>query len=94
MADETLAIRLRRREQVLSRSLPDRVVLLDPLSGACFELNRVGAELWSRLDGRGTLEDLCRELQARFVVAPEDLRADVRRFGRELESSGLAERVS
>jgi hypothetical protein len=93
MADETLAIRLRRRDGVLSRDLPDRVVLLDPHSGACFELNRVGAAVWTRLDGNNTLEDVCRELQGRFEVGPEYLRADVSRFGRELESTGLAERL-
>jgi hypothetical protein len=93
MADEKLAIRLRRREGVLCRDLSDRALLLDPLSGACFELNRVGAEVWNRLDGTNTLEELCGQLQGKFVVAPEFLRADVRRFGRELESRGLAERL-
>jgi hypothetical protein len=93
MADETLAIRLRRRKRVMSRTLPDRVVLLDPESGACFELNRVGAEVWTRLDGTSTLEELCHQLQPRFAVAPENLRADVSRFGRELECQGLAERA-
>jgi hypothetical protein len=92
-AEVTSALRLRRREGVQCRSLADRALLLDPRTGACFELNRVGAEVWSRLDGTNTLEEVCAQLQASVGVAPELLRSDVLRFGRDLEGRGLAERL-
>ncbi len=92
-SDSILALRLRRRDGVECRRLPEKALLLDGRTGGCFELNQVGAEVWSRLDGLRTLEEVCAELQVSLDVPPDRLRSDVGRFGVELETSGLAERL-
>jgi Coenzyme PQQ synthesis protein D (PqqD) len=77
---------------VLCRRLPDKALLLDGVSGRCYELNRLGAEVWSLLDGERTLEEVCGCLQEVLEVPSQVLRADVHRFARDLETVGLAQR--
>jgi hypothetical protein len=93
MADPDLKLKLRRRESVICRHLRDRALLLDPQTGRCFELNRIGVEVWARLDGSATLEQVCCQVQVTVEpgISLERLQLDVRAFGRELEQSGLAE---
>jgi hypothetical protein len=69
-------------------------MLLDGASGKCFELNSLGSEVWSRLDGERTLEQICDDLDAGLEVPAHTLRSDVSAFAASLTAAGLVERVS
>jgi hypothetical protein len=92
MADPDLTLKLRRREGVICREVPDRAFLLDKNSGRCFELNRMAAAVWARLDGSSTVEEVCRRLHADLPtgIALERLKGDVGRLVVDLKRSGLA----
>jgi hypothetical protein len=89
--DHELAIRIRRKAQVTCRRLADRAMLLDGASGRCFELNRLGSEVWSLLDGEQTLEEVCGKLNDVLAVPAQTLRSDVSRFAASLMDAGLVE---
>ncbi|MBX3235118.1 MAG: PqqD family protein [Nitrospiraceae bacterium] len=42
-----------------------------------YVLNETGAALWKRIDGRRTLDDILRDFQEEYDVAPERLAQDV-----------------
>ena len=84
-------LRLWRRPSVVSRRLPDKTVLLDGVSGQCYELNRLGAEVWGLLDGEKTLEQICEILRPALGATELTLTRDVQSFAAQLQAAGLAE---
>ena len=78
-----------RRADVLTRDTPDGAVLVDVVSGGCWELNRVGAALWSLLDAKTTLRDACEILRHRYDAAAEVIERDVVAIAGQLSSAGL-----
>jgi hypothetical protein len=78
-----------RRADVLARETPDGAVLVDVVSGGCWELNRVGAALWSLLDANTTLRAACEILRRRYDVAAEVIERDVLAVAAQLSSAGL-----
>ena len=73
----------------MARDTSDGAVLVDVVSGGCWELNRVGAALWSLLDGPKTLRSVCDTLRARYDVTGEILERDVLAIAGELSKAGL-----
>jgi hypothetical protein len=79
-----------RSEKMVGRRIADEYVLV-PIVGrgaqidGIFNLNRVGAFIWERLDGR-TGEAIVREVVASFEVEPERAAADYRSFIQRLQS--------
>ena len=73
----------------MARETPDGAVLVDVVSGGCWELNGVGTALWSLLDKPKTLRSVCEAMRARYDVAPEVLERDVLAIAGELSRSGL-----
>jgi PqqD family protein of HPr-rel-A system len=92
MTPETLSVRLLQGADVTHQRVSDGALLLDALSGQCFALNRLGAEIWSLLDGSRTLEEVCATLEQRLNVSSQLLRADVERFVVDLERIRLVRR--
>jgi hypothetical protein len=84
-----LSDRPRRRADVAAQALDSGAVLVDLAGGRCFELNRVGREIWTRLDGRATLAEIRAELEARYGVEGEVLARDLLDLGASLLASGL-----
>jgi hypothetical protein len=78
-----------RRSDVMASETPDGAVLVDAVSGGCWELNRVGAALWSLLEQPATVDSLCNSLRARYEVAGEVIEQDVRAIIEELSKAGL-----
>ena len=83
--DDTLV----KRVDVMARETPDGAVLVDVVSGGCWELNRVGAALWSLLDGPTTLRRIGELLRARYEVAAEIIERDVLAVAEQLSKAGL-----
>ena len=78
-----------RRADVLARETPEGAVLVDVVSGGCWELNRVGAALWSLLDAKTTLRAACEILRRRYDVAADVIERDVVALAGQLSSAGL-----
>jgi hypothetical protein len=78
-----------RRADVLARETPDGALLVDVVSGGCWELNRVGAALWSLMDASTTLRAACEILRRRYDVAADVIERDVVALAEQLSSAGL-----
>ena len=60
--------RLVPRADVAAREISDGAVLVNMGSGACFELNRVGFEIWKALGEQKTMREICEKLQRRYSI--------------------------
>ncbi len=80
-----------RSDRVVGRRIVDEFLLV-PLAGrgadvdALYNLNRVGAFIWERLDGRSDGRALVGALVERFEVTAEQAAADYVAFVTQLES--------
>jgi len=83
---------IRRRAEVVARDTPEGAVLVDMRDGNCFELNRVGAAVWSLLELGTTLRAIGEALRARYEVAPDVIERDVLAVAADLLKAGLVER--
>src|SRR5436189_3013812 len=77
-----------RRPDVMAQETPDGAVLVDVVSGACWELNRVGTALWSLLERPTTLAAACDVLRARYDVAADVIERDVLALVGQLAKAG------
>ncbi len=75
---------------MLREESDDWAVLFDPDTGDSFGLNPVGVFIYKRLDGRHTLGDIMKELQAECKNAPENAEKYVRDFMEDLIDKGMA----
>jgi len=78
-----------RRTDVESRTVDSGAVLVDMRSGAAFELNRIGAEIWELLRPGTTQTAICDALAARYKVDRVLLEFDVTTLIRSLADAGL-----
>ena len=81
--------RLVPRPDVAAREIDDGAVLVNMGSGACFELNRIGFEIWKVLGSGATVGGICAALDGRYSVGREVLAADVRGLVEALVGAGL-----
>lgn len=82
------------RSNVAARDINDGAVLVNMGSGACFELNRIGFEIWKLLGPGTTVASICEALAGRYAVEPEVLAADVRSLVDALMGAGLVQTVA
>jgi hypothetical protein len=81
----SLAQAFARCERMVGRRIAEEYVLV-PIVGrgadldAIFNLNRVGAFIWERLDGRSTGEEIVKALVEQFDVEPARAIDDYRAF--------------
>lgn len=64
-------------------------VLMDVASGDCFELNRVGAEIWNRLVKGESRETIVAALAAQYDIPGPTLESDVSTLLADLSNHGL-----
>jgi hypothetical protein len=79
------------RPEVAAREIDDGAVLVNMNSGGCFELNRIGFEIWKLLQQKTTIAGVCEALADRYPVAREVLIADAKDLIDALLRSGLVE---
>ena len=73
------------------QALGDGALLVDMRSGACFELNKTGAEVWALLAEGATIRTICATLAARYQVPDETITSDVRAIVHALKNQKLVE---
>ncbi len=64
-------------------------VLMDPVTGDCFELNRLGAEIWSLLAAGDSSSQIATKLALRYEVPEMTVAADVQTLVADLARHGL-----
>jgi hypothetical protein len=72
------AARVKQRSGVEARPFPKGALLVDMGTGRCFRLNRVGAEIWTMLTEPRALEEVCRDVAARYRKPVEDIAGEIR----------------
>ncbi len=86
-----------RSEDVVAREIEDEFLLVPIASGigdmedALYTLNETGREIWQRLDGEKTLEDLVTELCREYDADGDEIRQDVCGLVSELERLNMVE---
>jgi hypothetical protein len=82
--DRVLLGTLRVNPQVVTQATPDGAVLMDMATSECFELNAVGAEIWTRL-GRGeSAPAIIQALGTSYPTPAGTIEADVQALLAEL----------
>jgi hypothetical protein len=77
------------RDGISETEVDGELVLLDTSSGALHVLNRVGAAIWSELDGVRQVDEIVAELSDASGTPLERVRADVMSFLDELARGEL-----
>lgn len=88
MSDRLTAV-IRAAEHVVSRAVEGGAMLVDLQTGACFRLNRVGAEVWRGISESVPLPQTCEALATRYGISRDTVDKDVAALLEELESKGL-----
>ncbi|HEX3694569.1 MAG TPA: PqqD family protein [Polyangia bacterium] len=65
------------------------VVLIDAATGECFELNRVGTEIWTALQGGTPPTQIAADLADRYGVPLAQVAADVDRLFEQMIARGI-----
>lgn len=74
--DDCEAITVNHR--ITAQRMPNGAVLMDTLTGDCFELNQIGAEVWDEIDRRGAISGLAERFAARYGVDKGRVDVDLR----------------
>ncbi len=74
---------------VAAQPIEGGAILIDSATGECFELNRVGAEIWAMLAAGDPTEQVVAALADRYHLTVELMRSDVRRLLEDLAEQGL-----
>lgn len=82
------------RPGVHVRIVDDGAVILDARSGACFELNRIGAQIWSALAESKSLREISQDLGRRYPIDQDTLATDVDRLVGQFVRAGLVEELA
>jgi hypothetical protein len=82
-------VRLTSGNGVEARVIEDGAVLVDLKSGKCFEVNRMGFEIWKLLVDGSTAAAVCEQLAARYDVDRQSLIGDIDRLLDRLLTEGL-----
>jgi len=79
---------------VAAVELDGEAVLMDETTGALHLLDDVATVIWSRIDGSATLDELTAELSEVFTADPDQVRADLLAFSRQLGEQHLLDGIA
>jgi len=74
---------------VVAQTTDSGAILLHMSTGDCFELNRVGVEVWRLLGEKVTVRKIVETIAGRFAVPEATVEADVRALLGDLARHGL-----
>jgi hypothetical protein len=83
------ALRFRVSGDVVTREIPEGLMLVNVQTGTAFKLNQVGAAIWERLDGVRDVATIVGELDQQYRVGTGVLLRDVNALLEELQKQGL-----
>jgi hypothetical protein len=79
-----LDTRLAKNEKIPWRLIEEEAILIDREEGEVVRLNPVGAEIWSAIDGKHTVDEIVDRICGTFDVSPRKANRDVHRFINQL----------
>ena len=79
-ADVALTSLVSRNEAIVFTDLDDTIVMMDVDEGQYYELDPVGARIWTLLETGRSAADLCGALAAEFDVDPDTCHRDTLEF--------------
>jgi hypothetical protein len=74
---------------VIQETIDGEAVIVNLDSGNYYSLEGVGAEIWTLLEARASLEEIVKEMAAEYQVEPDTMWATVRDLVNELEHEDL-----
>ena len=80
---------VRRNPQMMFADVDDTVVMMDTDKGKYYELDAVGARIWTLLATERSVGEMCALLVAEFDVTPEACRDDVLEFLEKARELGI-----
>lgn len=81
----------RRLDRVIQAEVDGDLVLLSPKDYSYFGATGVGADVWDRIDGTRSLDEIIRDLELEFEAEDGAIRADTLEFVDALVAAGLVE---
>lgn len=69
-------------------------MLVDLQTGACFELNRVAADVWERMAAGASIADTIDAIRGKYAVTADVAEADVNRVYLDIVAAGLGAQVN
>ena len=84
-----------RKDEIVSRNIAGETILV-PIQGKLadmqniFTLNKIGAFIWERLDGKNPLSDILDSLIDHFDVSGQEAENDILEFIGQVVETGLA----
>ena len=88
-----MTARFQASRDVVASDVPEGMMLVNVQTGGAFKLNRVGAQVWRKLDGVRSLADVAAELERQYPFAAGRLQQDVEALLEELQKQGLVSSV-
>ena len=81
-SDVTVALTslVSRNDAIVFTDLDDTIVMMDVDEGQYYELDQIGARIWTLLETGRSAADLCDALSAEFDVDPDTCRRDTLEF--------------
>ncbi len=89
-----LETRVQRSPEPLAASVDDGLVMMDLGNGKYFHLDRIGLDIWNRIEAPRRVGDLCADLQEIYSAEPETIHHDVIDLLRDLHTNGLVHEVA
>ena len=87
--DRPFAFALQPNPLISAQRMETGAVLMDAASGECFELNRVGAEVWEEIASSGDVTKVVSVLASRHGVAEDRVAADVGKLIDQMLARGI-----
>jgi hypothetical protein len=81
-----------RRKDLVWREVDGETVIIAPDNKYLRVLNSVGSSIWSKLDGRLSVQDIVANISSEYGVDAGTAREDVLVFIRELHTAALIEK--
>lgn len=89
MGDVTPDTQLILEEHIAFREIAEGAIVINLLSGACFRLNRVGADLWRHFAMGETIHSAATSVRSRYDVPAHAVEADALDLCKDLLVNGL-----
>ncbi|MBP7065783.1 PqqD family peptide modification chaperone [Ferrovibrio sp.] len=85
--------RVVRATDILVGEVDGELVIMKVNNGCYFNLDRIGADIWNRLETPCSLEELCAALEQAYKADGETIARDVRSFIEKMLANSLLRQV-
>ena len=82
-----------RNPEIKWQIIDEKVVLVDASEGDLVHFNAIGTEVWQRLSGKNTLDEILAELSGQWDIPFKTLEKDVTKFVKDLSKMELIQKA-